>query len=165
MKISIPTRVTRPRTYRQAQAHEISEVPYHIKGTGIPASTLAKFRSGEWTPGQRTLDKLRLMHQRYMYSRMRSVGVPADHARRARHWKVSRAIDYIDKYRNVVQTISQGKDIESLYIAWGVSLSSRNIPEWDIYIRDKGYPEPDAPEDMWWEPEDLHDEFEGESIG
>lgn len=133
----IPTRITRPRTYTRATAYEIRAVPRDVRGTGIPASTWVKFRSGKWTPGPRTLEKLRPYYQRYVYNRMRSTGISRDEASKGRGLSPKEAARTVEYYRKLVQEISLWRRVDPLFVAWGISLSDRTEQEWDIYISQK----------------------------
>lgn len=75
----------------QRQPKDYGHMPYsiepsyqHTKGTRIPASTISRFRSGEWTPRETSLHKLRNLYERYNYLSARSVGMSPAHAQKMR---------------------------------------------------------------------------------
>lgn len=143
----IPTRTTKPRTYKYAKPYEIKPVPHRIRGTGIPASTWVKFKSGQWTPSQRTLDKLYRYWQRFSYTLMRSSGISANEARRFRGASVQKINRKIEIITTTVQEIARQKGVDPLFITWGVAQSDRTTNEWDIYTRKKYDVAPDYDDD------------------
>lgn len=156
--IQAPIRINLP---GKGHPYEIRIGSKQIKGTRIPASTLAKFRSGEWKPGPRTMQKLRNFQNRINYNRLRASGASVKEARK--HFRSKDVPAIIDKYRSIVQTITAAKNqqresqnlppIEPAYILWGISRSIRQFDDWDSYTGEHDYTdvENEFDEDDDWE--------------
>lgn len=117
-----------------------------VAGTGIPVSTLKKFKSGEWTPTRRTLDKLRRFYERHTYARLRSHGVSRPNAKRLSRAKNPRARQKVKRairsYRKNIKMVAAAKDIPEQAVQWAFSQSPMKANNWDQYIRLKSYKPP-----------------------
>jgi ABC-type uncharacterized transport system involved in gliding motility auxiliary subunit len=58
-----------------------------VKGTGIPASTLKKFQSLEYSPKKTSIKKLVNFYERYQFQRLRAAGVNAKEAKRIKSYE------------------------------------------------------------------------------
>jgi len=141
-----------------------------VSGTRIPASTLSKFRSKEWTPGPRTLSKLILLRDRINYARLRGSGSSPAEARR--HMR-SRDLDKeINIMRKTAQTISEQKGVDLAAILWSNMRSERPMSSWESYVKSKygGFSEPDEEfdDDEEWDQyidDNVDEQSESESDG
>lgn len=147
--VPYPERIDKPeaRGTREDWQFEVQMVDRPVRGTGIPASTLSKFRRKKkpWTPGKATLHKLALFRDRIQYAKLRASGMSRDNARRIYRSKttmirpgvrtlVGEVADYM---RGVAATIAKNKGVAVEYILWGLSQSERHTADWDKYIRTK----------------------------
>jgi len=133
--ISYPTRkeLPRPRPDQYRYQHSIGKKK--VYGTHIPASTLSKFRSGKWTPGPRSLKKLKALRDRYNYHRLRASGANTSEARKLMR---SRTIEQdISIYRKTAQTIAEQKGVDIAAILWSNRRSDREVNSWEQYIKAK----------------------------
>lgn len=119
------------------------EHPYEIvldsvkcKGSRIPASTLAKFRSGEWQPRSRSLDKLKALNDRFNYNRLRSSGANRSEARRL--YRQKDVEKKIADYRRYTKAISEGKGVDIANVLWGMQHSENSYNFWQSYLEDGG---------------------------
>lgn len=160
--ISVPHKISVPHPAPGQRDYRIVAQDHHVRGTRIPASTLAKFKTGEWTPSQRTLSKLRSFSDRINYQRLRAVG--ASPAEAARHRRKPPGIlkEILDNYIRTVLTIAANKGVSPLYVSWGCAHSWRLSEDWDSYCQEMEYKEVDVDYSEWLEGYDDEDEEEEE---
>lgn len=142
--------------------YEIFLGPKKLAGTRIPSSTLSKFRSGEWTPGKRTIEKLKAFEDRANYARLRASGASVAEAKR--RFRSPKVKEYIAEYRAIVSSVAKGKKRDIAYITWGMMQSEKTLDDFEKYVRDKHYPEPDEEflDDDEWD-DHVIDETEAEA--
>jgi hypothetical protein len=126
------------------------------KGTRIPASTLSKFRSHDWTPRQTSLKKLKALNDRFNYNRLRSSGANRNEARRLFRSKEVEKV--IADYRKYTKAISEGKGVDLANVLWGMQQSDRSYSSWAGFLSEGGskaaddvldYPEEYFEDDEW----------------
>jgi len=133
VKQSVPVSPEAPRGFKIVQGIK------GVRGTGIPASTMSRFRSGEWTPRQATLDKLHKYYNRYMYQFLKSSGATSRQARRFYNLPPDKIISIAQSYRAYVEMVAKNKDVSLDYVLWGFTQSERIFEDWEEYIRSHGY--------------------------
>lgn len=123
-----------PNTIRSIRTHGIIEQKIlHSPGTGIPASTLARFINGTAIPRKKSLVKLKKFYKSLHYRYLRAEGYRTDDALRACGAPPEDFYSRLDKFISNREKIAAHTDIEPLFIAWGMSQSMRNEEDWDTY--------------------------------
>lgn len=115
--------------------YDYPEQKVYNKGTGIPASTISRIFSGEFSPSRSTLTILRNFHKRYAYNELRSAGASTSEARRLRSrsdWYVKR-----DRYQYVVGSTADRIKQPVNAVLWGYMHSQSLYQDWE----DWGSPE------------------------
>lgn len=116
-----------------------------VRGTGIPASTMAKFKSGQWTPGERTLTKLKSAYRRFAYNELRRQGASTPEAKRITTYHVD---DYSDRsgeiqfgiksainiYKSQKEDMMEMWDVDEMEMIWSMQLCDMTIDEWEQYV-------------------------------
>lgn len=149
--ILYPVRIDKPRSrhIREDWPFEVRLAAKRMKGTGIPASTLHRIKTGQVEASKNTLKRLRQFVDRINYARMRASGASATETRK--YYRTKDVNVYISKYRSTVQSIAKSKDVNANYILWGLMQSGRPVQYWDYYTKAKGYETPeDFDDDIQW---------------
>lgn len=141
-KQAVPSRVRMPHRDRLQRVM----IDTHIRGTGIPASTLKKFQEGMWKPGPRSLKKLRDFYVRHTYNELKASGAPVREARLYSRRPLEEARKIIRDYRRYVAGVAKHKGIDLAAAVWAFTQSTHNYGYWESYVRSQKY---DAdPEDL-----------------
>lgn len=109
-----------------------------IEGLNIPASTLSRFRSGEFTPSQKTIDKLEKMYRRYAYNEAAAHGMKIKEARRWQRLDPDMLVDRIKKMSSIIKSVADEKDTTMENIVAGMRFSQKDtVEDWEQYVREK----------------------------
>jgi len=130
--------VTKPRRIRNREIDghwQIVPDYKRVRGTGIPASTMAKFKSGEWTPGEKTLVKLSKAYRRFVYNDLRSVGASVSEAKRLTTYNVNNTMHALDVYREQAEEMSDEWDIPYEEMIWSMWQSEMTVDDWEMYTK------------------------------
>lgn len=116
----------------------------HVRGTGIPASTLTRIREGA-VPGPVSLKKLKSFYQRYKYAVLREANVPRKEAKKySRRIKLSsvpmvdkeetgysirKVHEFASRYNEAVRSLAEEKTKE-LHAAGMLDRSKSIDPAW-----------------------------------
>lgn len=133
-RLLVPTKV---RTPRARWPFKVVEAEKSVAGTGIPASTLARFASGEWTPRERSLSKLYAFWRRSMYNELRSRGANPQEAALHSGRSAPAALRALSEYARIAREIAESKDVPEEYVRLGMTLSDRRLFDWITYEREK----------------------------
>lgn len=115
--------------------HPIQKTGRRIKGTGIPAYVFSKFRSGEWTPREKSRKKIAAFLKRYRYNQLRTVGAKQKEAKKA-----SRIKEYLDfnaiynDYFKFAQEVGKIKNVKPEFIMYTMRKSELKQNDFDAYI-------------------------------
>jgi len=105
-----------------------------IKGTGIPASTIHRFQTGEYTPREKSIAKLVIFYNNYQHKHLRSVGANKEDARRLCKLPFEKMIPIIHKYEYTTRLIQYNYEQQNIikhitHIQWGLAHSNYRYSE------------------------------------
>jgi len=127
----------------QLQAFALVEMPFkkgrgeeapvverqkRVDATKIPASTIHRFQTGEYTPRERSINKLSKFYDKYMYNKLRSIGADRDDARTYRTMDPVRIAPVLKNYREWAKQIQRNyaaryEQVRLSHILWGMAHS------------------------------------------
>jgi hypothetical protein len=106
-----------------------------VDSTGIPASTLSRFKTKKWVPREKSLKKLAAFYDKYMYNHMRASGLNKEDARKNHTLPPSETLPIIYQYKKWAEKIQDnnfkmGREVMLEHILWGMAHSTHTINDW-----------------------------------
>ena len=116
--------------FKAGRTYEATVVvrPKRVASTKIPASTIHRFQTGEYTPRERSIKKLSAFYDKLMYNKLRAVGVGEKDARRYRKLIPDKITPVFKDYRKWARQIqanylSRYEQVKVSHILWGMAHS------------------------------------------
>jgi len=138
----VPLKVPKAPRSAGERDYKIVRSTKRVEGTRIPASTIVKFKSGEWTPRRKTIDKLEKLYYRHQYQTLKSSGLSTQQARRFFRRSPQEVATIANEYAQYIRTIASNKGVDPFYVLYGFTLSQRIMEDWDFYVSSRGYTPP-----------------------
>lgn len=107
-----------------------------IAATGIPASTIQRFQTGEYVPREKSIKKLAAFYNHYMYYTFRGHGANKEDSRYYCKLEPDKAPKYLADYtkwarRIRANHISRGRDVPLAAIVWSMAHSQHPRNDWE----------------------------------
>lgn len=108
----------------------------YVEGTGIPASTIHRFQTGEFHMGEISIRKLASFYERYMYHRLRAAGGNTRDSRKNCRLSPSDIKPIFRNYARWVRAIQSNNrqnnhPVRPEYIQWGMAHSFHTYNDWE----------------------------------
>jgi hypothetical protein len=102
--------------------------PKRVQSTKIPASTIHRFQTGEYTPRERSIKKLSKFYDKFMYNKLRATGASKKDARTCRTMDPEKITPVLKDYRKWAKQIqknyqSRYRQVTLSHILWGMAHS------------------------------------------
>jgi len=106
----------------------ITVIPRRVESTRIPASTINRFQTGEYTPRERSIKKLSKFYDKYMYNKLRAVGAGREDARTYKTMDPDKITPIMRNYLKWAKQIqsnyaSRYEQVTLSHILWGMAHS------------------------------------------
>jgi hypothetical protein len=143
--VEMPTKLGRVYTDKQGRTHWPPVILRDkvVSGCKIPASTIARFQSGRAVPRDKSIRKLALLYDKYMYNQLRAVGANKENARSLCKMEPAVVRKQLFRYSAWARAIQanhakRGREVDLVSLQWSMAHSTHGINEWDEIAKTSG---------------------------